>query len=368
MSSEVIFGVVLPIMLFVVAGYIFRKLGKFNPAQSSTLIGYAMKVAIPSMIIVALANEPVADYVPYAAFFGTFLLITFIVFIAALASAKLFRMPWLEGSFFSATCSLSNTCMIALPILAMLMGQQGTIYGILGVINLIIGLQVMSLIYDINHGAPGESRMIGFFKSLGKEVFQPYFVALIVGVVISITGWKLPNTLDTTLSLLGATTAPVALFAVGIDLDFGVFRKNLIAICGATVFKLILMPILAWFMCEWIGLGPASTVAVVLCSSVAAAKCEYGVAKQKNIYVEQTAAIVASTTILSFVTLAFVVYELDQKYPDVFKMNKHFHFNPKHDSAKPESDSTPATKAAWSQQQIEFNGCVNEDLPRFIWT
>ncbi|MFB0987435.1 MAG: hypothetical protein QMB94_14150, partial [Phycisphaerales bacterium] len=103
MSSEVIFNVVLPIMLFVVAGYIFRKLGKFDSAQSGTLIGYAMKVAIPSMIIVALANEPVSDYIPYAAFFGTFLLITTIVFLAALAVAKLFRLPILEGSFFSAT-------------------------------------------------------------------------------------------------------------------------------------------------------------------------------------------------------------------------------------------------------------------------
>ena len=121
-------------------------------------------------------------------------------------------------------------------------------------------------------------------------------------------------------------TAPVALFAVGIDLDFGVFKKNIMAILGATIFKLILMPILAWYMCQWLGLGPAATVAVVLCSSVAAAKCEFGVAKQKNIYVEQTAAIVASTTILSFITLAFVVIELNDRYPEVFDMDKHFHF------------------------------------------
>ena len=65
----------------------------------------------------------------------------------------------------------------------------------------------------------------------------------------------------------------------------------------------------------------------MLCSSVAAAKCEYGVAKQKNVYVEQTAAIVASTTILSFVTLAFVVVELNEKYPEVFDMDKSFHFS-----------------------------------------
>ena len=325
MSSAVILNVVLPIMLFVVAGYIFKKMGKFDSPQSGTLIGYAMKVAIPSMIIVALANQPVEDYLPYATFFGTFLLITTTVFLAALVTAKLFRMPLLEGSFFSATCSLSNTCMIALPILAMLMGERGTIYGILGVINLIIGLQVMSLIYDLSHGDPEESRFISFIKSLGKEVFQPYFVALIIGVVLSLFNWKLPNTLDTTLTLLGATTAPVALFAVGIDLDFGVFKKNIVAILGATLFKLILMPILAFFVCIWFGLDSAATVAVVLCSSVAAAKCEYGVAKQKNIYVEQTAAIVASTTILSFITLAFVVYELNTRYPEAFEMEKAFH-------------------------------------------
>ena len=215
--------------------------------------------------------------------------------------------------------------MIALPILAMLMGQRGTIYGILGVINLIIGLQVMSLLYDLKHGADEESRLVAFAKSLGKEAFQPYFVALVVGFIVSVSEWKLPNTLDTTLTLLGACTAPVALFAVGVDLDFSVFKKNIMAISSATVFKLILMPILAWFMCDWFGLNPAATVAVVLCSSVAAAKCEYGVAKQKHIYVEETAAIVASTTILSFITLAVVVYYLNSYYPAVFEMNSAFH-------------------------------------------
>ena len=325
MSSAVILNVVLPIMLFVVAGYIFRKLKKFDSSQSGILISFAMKVTIPSMIIVALASEPIADYMPYAAFFGTFLLITTIVFLVALGIAVLFRMPVLEGAFFSATCALSNTCMIALPILTMLMGQRGTIYGILGVINLIIGLQVMSLLYDLKHGDDGESRWSAFAKSLGKEAFQPYFVAMVIGFIISALGWRLPNTLDTTLTLLGACTAPVALFAVGIDLDFSVFRKHIVSIASATVFKLILMPILAWFMCHWLGLDPAATVAVVLCSSVAAAKCEYGVAKQKNIYVEQTAAIVASTTILSFLTLAVVVFQLNSYYPDVFKMNEAFH-------------------------------------------
>ena len=331
MSSDVIFNVVLPIFLFVVAGYVFRVIGKFNRSESNNLIGYAMKVAIPSMIIVALANEPFEDYLPYGAFFLTFLLITTIVFIASLACAKIFRMPWLEGSYFSATCALSNTCMIALPILVMLLGRPGAVYGILGVINLIIGLQVMSFLYDFHHGDSDRSLAKNLLKSLWSTACQPYFVAMVIGVVISITGWKLPSTIDTTLDLFGATVAPVALFAVGIDLDFSVFKKHLMPIIGATIFKLILMPILAWYMCQWLGLEPIATVAVVLCSSVAAAKCQYGVAKQKNIYVEPTAAIVASTTILSIITLAIVIIQLNDMYPEVFQMEKAFHhFNKAH--------------------------------------
>jgi predicted permease len=52
-SSDVIFNVVLPIFLFVVAGYLFLVVGKFDRSESGNLIGYAMKVAFPSMINVA---------------------------------------------------------------------------------------------------------------------------------------------------------------------------------------------------------------------------------------------------------------------------------------------------------------------------
>ena len=333
MSYAVIFNVVLPIMLFVVAGYIFQKLGKFESDEGSNLIGYAMKVAIPSMIIVALAEEPISSYVQYLEFFGTFLLVSSITFLVALVFAVLRRMPLLEGSYFAATASLSNTCMIALPILVLLMGKEGAIFGILGVINLIIGLQVMSFLYDIHHAPEGESKWGNIASSLWNTAKQPYFVALIIGIILSASGLKLPVTISTTLELFGNTTAPVALFAVGLDLDFSVFRKNILAIFESVIFKLIAMPILAWFLCQWFGLTPASTVAVVLCSSVAAAKCQYALAKQKHIYVEETAAIVAATTILSIATLAVVVIWLNSHYPEVFEMEKNFHIGAHHAAA-----------------------------------
>ena len=325
MSYDVIMFVVIPIFLFVVAGYVFRKLGKFDSSQSGNLIGYVMKVAIPCMIIVALASEPVEEYLQYLAFFGTFLLITVIIFIVALIFARLRGMPMLEGSYFSATACLSNTCMIALPILVLLMGKPGAVYGILGVIVLIIGLQVMSVIYDYHHGEDGDSVLKSTLKSLWSAAKQPYFVAMIIGIILSVADLTIPSTTNITLTWLGNTTAPVALFAVGLDLDFSVFKRHLRAICESIVFKLVLMPILAWFLAAWMGLSPAAYVAVVLCSSVASAKCQYALAKQKHIYVEETAAIVASATILSIITLTIVLILLSNRDPNVFKRDGHFH-------------------------------------------
>jgi hypothetical protein len=39
--------------------------------------------------------------------------------------------------------------------------------------------------------------------------------------------------------------------------------------------------------------------------------------------------------------LAVVVYGLDERYPDVFKMDEHFHFNQEHEG----TDATKATEA-----------------------
>ena len=84
------------------------------------------------------------------------------------------------------------------------------------------------------------------------------------------------------------------------------------------------MPIISWYMAKAFHLTTETTIALMICSVIATAKCLYGVAQQKKIYAEPAAAIVASTTILTMVSLSIILTFLNIHYPEYFA-NLHQH-------------------------------------------
>ena len=77
------------------------------------------------------------------------------------------------------------------------------------------------------------------------------------------------------------------------------------------------LPVITWYVCNLAHLPPAPSVAVVVCAAVSTAKCQYAVARSHDVYVEETEAAVAGTTILSVVTLPVVVSLLTRQFVGV---------------------------------------------------
>ena len=120
---------------------------------------------------------------------------------------------------------LSNTCMIALPILSLLIPKSGATYGVLGVVVLIIGLQTMSFLYEWTTVGSSSLKPAKIFKSFLHSMSKNYFIAFLIGLILSFFSIRLPVPLYNSLNVVGATTAPIALFAIGAQLDFSVFLK-----------------------------------------------------------------------------------------------------------------------------------------------
>lgn len=316
-SSHVLARIIAPIIFFVCAGYLSKRLGKCNSEQGGTLISFVMNIAIPCMIITDLNGQPLSNYLHYVTFFSAFLLITVFMFAISLLYARLIKKHGaLIAFYFAASASLSNTCMIALPILVLLMPKQGATFGVLGIIVLIFGLQAMSFIYQWSRSQDhqGKPTLTSTLSSFGKSMREPYFIALGIGIILSVFSITLPVSLNLPLQGLGSTTGPIALFAIGIQLDFSAFKGHFRTVVECCLLKLIVMPVIAWFFCKSLGMSPITTIAVVICSAVASAKCQYALAKQNNIYVKESAAIVAATTTLSFISLSIIISLLYNKY------------------------------------------------------
>lgn len=314
---------ILPIFFVMLSGIFARRFLGFTTDHSRLLVKYVMGVAIPCDILVTFSHYSIDDLLKHFNFLAVFSIVTLIVFFAGFLYARLFKkMEKIETFFFAGTSCLSNACMLAFPILIYIMGSIGAIYGLLSVIVLIIGLQVISFLANRSNAGNCDEARDKLIKEVLKSIKEPFFIALILGLILSSVKYifhvSIPSTVHQTLDYFAVTTAPVALFAVGINIDLKSLKKHLRGVVEASIFKLILMPVVAWYTAKFFNLPPEATIALMICSVIATAKCLYGVAQQKNIYAEPAAAIVASTTMLTMVSLSVIITVLSIHYPDYF--------------------------------------------------
>ena len=323
---------VVPLFLIMIFGVFAKKLLGFNSDHSKFLVKYVMCVAIPCDILVTFSHYSLINLIEHLKFIEVFSIVTIIVFTLGYIYSTIFKKRTkIESLFFAGSTCLSNACMLAFPILIYIMGSIGAIYGLLSVIVLIFGLQIINFISirsDDKSDHPNAKAFMKITKDVLKSTREPFFISLILGLILSeandLFGFKLPTTIHKTLDYFAITTAPVALFAVGINIDLYSLKKHFLEIIEASLFKLILMPLVSWYLARALHLNPETTIAIMICSVIATAKCLYGVAQQKKIYEKQIAAIVASTTILTVISLSCVLTFLNYYYPTYFANLHHF--------------------------------------------
>ena len=140
---HIVIYVVIPMFLLIIFGVIYRRLFGFEKNVSGPLINYALGVGLPALILVSLEQSKKEEIFHIITFMLVYLLVVAIVFVLAfLYSRYIKKEVFLEAIFFSAASSYSNTCMIGMPVLILQLGKIGGMYGLLGIIALVFGLQI----------------------------------------------------------------------------------------------------------------------------------------------------------------------------------------------------------------------------------
>ncbi len=76
-----IISAIFPVIAYLCIGYIAKRTKKFDPANSGILIGYALNISIPCMIVLDMTRQDMfKDFSQYFQFFVSYLLVSFIVF------------------------------------------------------------------------------------------------------------------------------------------------------------------------------------------------------------------------------------------------------------------------------------------------
>jgi len=301
-TQTAIIGSILPIFLLIALGYGLKKAHVIAGAAWRPIELFAVYVLYPGFLVPAMWHADLAG--PSAGPVGISILLTVLIS----AGLGLILKPFLDvsgatySSVFQGLIRFNSFAFI--PISAAIFGSGATALAVVAVSALIPLTNLLSILALARWGEPEGGPVRPTPAQLVRTVLgNPILLACLAGLVLNLTRAPGLPPLDKTLNMLGEAAIPTGLILAGAGLSFGYVARKPWLVSAVAVFKVVIMPVMSWTLCRWLG-GNALAQAIALCCGAApTAAVAYVQARHMGGDAPLMAAIIATTTSLSALSL-----------------------------------------------------------------
>jgi hypothetical protein len=303
---------ILPVFLILFLGVIID-IANILPKQTGSILGgYVLYIALPILLIRVLAGSSV-DEILHGGFWAGVIFAQLIIYVISYAG-EFFISKRGHGNAASIAmaCSCCNVAFIGLPVIMTLFPGNHEALVAAGIA--VITPNAISIPCQIQMeyltGKDGDDKIAKIVKAV---LLNPLMVGTVVGFILCFSGVHIWQPLDKAAKMVGDTTAPCMLLALGLDLR----KKVRVALSGnwksgiprftiASVIKLVVNPIVAWYMLSLFGVsGIWLAVGVIQCGT-ATALVTYVISEIYGFASEEVAMIAVITNVLNLVTLTII--------------------------------------------------------------
>ncbi|WP_432696897.1 AEC family transporter [Marinobacterium sp. YM272] len=290
-----------PVFALLVIGYLARRLdfpgaAFWPPAEKATYF-----VLFPCLLVNRLSRADLAS-VQSSQLVAAVLSMLLILSLLVLLVRPLMRI---DNAKFTSVYqgSLRFNTYVALAVSAVLLPQQGIV---LAAVLAAVMIPTLNLLCVLVFAWFGESRptLRGILRTLSRN---PLILACLLGIALNLTGIGMPAPVAPVLDLLGRMALPLGLLAVGAALNLRALTSSGPAVVAASLFKLIVCPLLAVGLAALFALSPAATLVLLIFASVPTATTAYILARQLGGDAELMANIITTQTLLSLLTMPLVL-------------------------------------------------------------
>lgn len=297
----------LPVFTMVGLGWLATRMRWTSPAALDGLGAFSFRFALPALVVRLIASAPIGQSFD-PAFFAGYLASGATVFLLMFGISRWANSLSLPLASARATSSsVSNLGFLGPPLVIAFFGQRGA------------GPLAMAIVVEVGILMPiGAAIMAGpvqgrgsVFRSIARStVYNPIVLAIMIGALIALSGAALPGPLDRFLSLLGASAAPTALFAVGGALAMQkITRATSVIAFGISAMKLVVYPIIAWcILAQLLRLGSFWSGTGILISALPSAGSNYVLAQRYEVDADNVSAAIVISTIASMLTVPMVAW------------------------------------------------------------
>ncbi|MFD2082688.1 hypothetical protein SAMN05421678_111136 [Actinopolymorpha cephalotaxi] len=257
-------------------GFLLAHLNVLDATAQRVLTRTAFFVASPALMVTVLGRSDVHQLLSanLIASLGS-------VFVVATTYILLARLVWRRspadtviGTFSAAYVNAGN---LGLPIAAYALGDAALIAPMLLAQLLVLqpsGLTVLDAVTHVPH--PGMSRGRRLMLRVTRPLRNPLAIGSLVGLMLAITGVKLPVFLSGPLGLLGGMAVPSMLLAYGISLRLGPrpgAGEPPVQVATILALKLLVQPLVAYLIGAYVvGISGHALLAVTVIAALPTAQ------------------------------------------------------------------------------------------------
>ena len=302
-----IFLLISPVFILIILGNLLRRIGVPELSfwhVSDKLIYW---VLIPALLFhhvsqITLSSTMLANYA--VVILSGLFVVTTLSFIAG----KLFEYtPQIWTSVMQGASR--HNAFIALAIAGSLFGDKGLALGaifmviLIPIINIVI---VSAMASTLNQDTDNNSRP-GIFDVLFELIKNPFILAIATGLVISFVDAERIIIIHETTGLLGSAALPIMLLSIGANIKIRGISSTITPIIIANVLKLLIFPIVVFFVAKSMNLSLFETTIAVIFAAVPTAASSYSLAKQFGGETQLMTSIITIQVALSFITIPIIL-------------------------------------------------------------
>ena len=193
------------LLMFIAAGYILRKSGKLPSNAGKVLSALAATIFCPAYSLRNLwGNFTIAKIGQNALVMGYGLLFTLVSIGIALLLAWLLGKPGIQRRSLAYAFSIPNYGYFGYPVIAAVFGEAFLAQVLIFIVPLSIATNTYGYLLFTPKG-----------KISFKRIFNPLTVAVLVGMILGLSGIPMPNIADKVLTNAGNCMSPVAMLLAG---------------------------------------------------------------------------------------------------------------------------------------------------------
>lgn len=250
-------------------------------AQSQAMLArLSFYVASPALMVTVLGRAEVS-----LLFSSSLIASLGSVVVAASAVVVLARLVWRRSgsdTVIAVFCaSYVNAGNLGLPIAAYVLGDASLIAPML--LAQLVVLQPLGLaVLDATVTEPSQTRARRWRRSLTQPFRNPLMVGSLLGLLLAVTGMRLPRFVEDPLTLVGGMAVPGMLIAYGISLRLGPrpgSGEPAAQVATLVALKLVLQPAVAYLLGRFVvGLDGLDLLAVTLIAGLPTAQNVFTIA------------------------------------------------------------------------------------------